>query len=288
MNTRKLALVKVLALIGIVFAAASLGAQTPVNCTTSGSTITSTTDCYAQPDEYYMTVYQVGLCTAQPGAPTTSTAADFSKCAIVYSDANGTRVQVTKGASTALSTGTITRPANGAYTYGYIIIAPQFEVKVTKTFSTARMAFQGGGGTGTVCWTKTGSEYVYSSASTNLPVDCGATAGTAGITAHKQNSFSPMTVQGVAAQPTYTFSPGTGINAYLVTTDNKLGSQVTDGTMGTVAKLLGIMSLSVTVSDSTGSVNTSFNVTQGTTIIQSSGNIFYFGGGPFDLVMALP
>jgi len=114
-------------------------AQT-ADCSKDGSgAITSMDTCYVEPNEYYMTIYKMGLCTAQPGTPTSSVAADFSSCTTVFENSAGSRIKAVKGVSSNL-TGTMTRPANGTYTHGYVLAAPQFEIKTKHTFSTPRAA----------------------------------------------------------------------------------------------------------------------------------------------------
>ncbi|MCK9398202.1 MAG: hypothetical protein M0Q44_21775 [Methylobacter sp.] len=281
---KKIAVDLAFALLALIFSQAAMAA-----CSKNGSgEITDTSTCYAQPDEYYMTVYRMGLCTAQPGAPTTTTAADLSSCTTVFQNTAGSNVSVKKGISTAL-VGTITRPPNGAYVYGFIELAPQFQVRHTQTFSPAR-AVVGNVTGGRYCWTKDGSEYVYSNSISGFPVDCGSVASGVGLTTQLMNSFE---ANNGTNSPVYVTSGSWGAS-YLVSADYKLGSGSSFNSSGTIARLIGLAAMSVTISPTTGGMNTAFDVTQGTTVVMNDGlhggtvgDIVYFGGGPFSMIMSL-
>lgn len=230
-------------------------------CSTDGSgAITATSgDCYVQPDEYYMTLYRVGLCTSIPSA-TTTTAFNTSSCTTIFENAASNRVLVQKGIATPLS-GTMTKPPNGAYVAGYIEVAPQFQVKASKVFSGTRVGSSGGSGTS--CWSITGSVYVWDLPVTPTLVECGASAGTAGVTTQLMNSFNPT-----SALYSQTFTGGgVTVSAYLVKSDNMLPTGGSVANANNVSKLLGVAPMAVTVSSSTTSMNTSFDVTSGSTLV---------------------
>lgn len=255
------------------------------DCATSSGAITSTTTCYVQPDEYYLTIYKLGLCTAQPTAPASGVAADLSSCTTVFENTSGSRVKVIKGTSSAL-TGTMTRPSNGTYTYGYVIAEPQFEIKTAQTFSTTRTAMSDFS-TGTSCWSTLGTAYVYSS-STTYPAKCGNSVSGNDVTTQKMNSFSSSSASSSA---TFTTTAGT-VSAYLVKSDLSLGTGTNTPAMGDITRLLGIAPMPVTVAATTAGMNSSFNVSQGSTLTMYTGGaitggIVYFGGGPFAVLMTL-
>jgi hypothetical protein len=252
--------------------------------------ITSTSTCYVQPDEYYMTIYKMGLCTAQP-APSLTTAADFSSCTTVFESTTGSRIKVIKGTSSAL-TGTMTRPPNGSYTYGYVIAEPQFEIKTQHTFSTSRIAAGATGyPSGTTCWSTLGTAYVYSN-STSAPATCGNPVSGNDVTTQKMNSFSPTSASSNAMFSTTA--------AYLVDSTMKQSAGA-NNSMGSITRLLGVAPMAVTVSASTTGMNSSFKVSQGSTVAMcdannaycgtnnavNGGSIVYFGGGPFAVLMTL-
>jgi hypothetical protein len=255
--------------------------------------ITSTSTCYVQPDEYYLTIYKMGLCTAQP-APSLATAADFSSCTTVFESTTGSRIKVIKGTSSAL-TGTMTRPPNGSYTYGYVIAEPQIEIKTQHTFSTSRIAAGATGHpSGTTCWSTLGTAYVYSN-SPSAPATCGSTVSGNDVTTQKMNSFSPA---GASSNATFSTTAG-NVSAYLVDATMKQSAGA-NNSMGSITRLLGVAPLAVTVSASTTGMNSSFKVSQGSTVAMCdssnaycgpppapAGSIIYFGGGPFAVLMTL-
>jgi len=256
--------------------------------------ITSTSTCYVQPDEYYLTIYKMGLCTAQP-APTPTVAADFSSCSTVFENTSGSRIKVIKGTSSAL-TGTMTRPPNGAYTFGYVIAEPKFEVKTQHTFSPDRSIAVIGAQKFSTCWSTLGTAYVYDVTNPSTPATCGSTVSGNDVTTQKMNSFSPT---GAISNATFSTTAG-NVSAYLVDSSMKQSAGVSNS-MGSITRLLGVAPMAVTVSASTTGMNSSFKVSQGSTVAMcdvnnaycgtnnavNGGSIVYFGGGPFAVLMTL-
>ena len=74
--------------------------------------LSSNSICTAQPELFQVKIYKIGVCTATPTAPTSTTAFSAAKCTTVFENTAGAIVDVTKGVTSDL-TGTITRPANG-------------------------------------------------------------------------------------------------------------------------------------------------------------------------------
>jgi len=277
-------------------------AQT-LDCTKDvNGAITSVDSCYVQPDEYYMTIYKMGLCTAQPVAPTTGVAADLSSCTTVFENLTGSRIMAVKGVSGKL-TGTMARPANGTYTHGYVLAAPQFEIKTKNTFSTPRTAAGDlASPIGSTCWSTSATAYVYTGPTVTrvaYPGTCNATLDplTHGVAITSMNSFTSY-VQNLT--PTSTFTDPSGTNAYLVSNTMKLGTGVGLG-MGDITRLLGVVPMPVTVSAATTGMDISFKVSQGATLAMcdvansycgtnltaNGGSVIYFGGGPFAVQMTL-
>ena len=267
------------------------------DCTIENGAIVNQSMCYAQPDEYYTTIYQIGLCTSDPTAgntlPTTNAGPNLGTCTTVYSsaNANGDTVQVIKGVASSLP-GTITRPSNGQYSYGYAVIGPQFQIKTSKSFNRDITAF-GGGGSGRTCWTKASTQFVYAdhtNQSDGAASNCGSSISGQGTTVQYMNSFDPFyNSQNQQQNPTYSTTTSGGLFAYLTTNDLKLGSNSGNSQMGTITRLFGVQPLSASVSGNTTGLNLTFNVSQGTTvIIQNNQSLLtYFGGGPFSIVFSL-
>jgi len=268
----------------------SLNVQAQSACGTNGSgAITETSAaCFLQPDQYYMTVYKVGLCTALPSASTSAAfnASNAGNCTTIFENSAGSSVLVQKGISTPLS-GTMTKPSNGTYTYGFIEVAPQFRVVVSKTFSSNKSGSVGGNPPGLYCWSKSGNAYVWNS-STPAFAECATSPGTAQITTQLMNSFpnpDPFTMTQALFSKNYSAN-GTTVNAYLVGSDYKLPSTGSAGSMNGVTRLIGVTPLSASITPTTRGFNTSFDVSSGSTLIfQSANSVLFFGGGPFNLIM---
>ena len=90
-------------------------------------------DCAFAPDEYTVTIYEMGLCTSEPTAPTTSSAYELGTCSTVINSSSGQTINLAAGAELALTD--VTRPTNGTYTHAYMVLGNEFGIKVTKQFS---------------------------------------------------------------------------------------------------------------------------------------------------------
>jgi hypothetical protein len=248
--------------------------------TTNGAITDSNANCYAEPQEYYTTIYKLGLCTSRPTAPTSTTAVDLSSCTTVFENTSGTKVKIIKGTPTKL-TGTVTRPPNGTYTYAIALVGPEFELKTILTFtSPARSNYpaSGSASTGSVCWSREGTFYSNRSALIADLVDCGSSVGSSyGLMKSRVNALdgdghgnSIMTKD---------FGTMTG---YMLTAANKLASSGA-GTMGTVDKILAVVPSTSVVKSTSTKLDISFSITQGTTVeMNNMGTaIEAFGVGPF-------
>ena len=51
-------------------------------------------DCAFAPDEYTVTIYEMGLCTSDPTAPTTSSAYALDTCSTVINSASGQTINL--------------------------------------------------------------------------------------------------------------------------------------------------------------------------------------------------
>jgi|GEM_PF-670292 len=289
----------------------------PPACVTAADviTITGTDDyaCLTEPDIYKVKVYEMGLCATAP------TLANFTtSCTAVTKIATGGLLTVATGVN-AVVPGTFTRPDNGVYGYAYMVLAPEFRLTSTKTFSSSMMGYKNestignDGASGTTCWTRavttrdsnratayngvTPTPIINNSVITYLAA-CGAAENAApGETIFVQDAFGGSAigpdpdVDGVAtAEATV---GGTTVNAYL--TDATF-TQATDS--DDVTRLVGFLTFAtpVTVTDDSSSFISSFKVTQGTQIAYTSidneagvstGRVVKMGSGPFvvDLIV---
>ena len=116
-----------------------------------------------------------------PTRPTTSDTYDVSSCVDVINSPDGQDVNLAAGSEMTLSD--VTRPANGSYSYGYILMANTFGIKAKKQFTNTMHTYQDGA-SGNYCWTKDAtahsSECDNGWADPSPLVECGGAGGTAG------------------------------------------------------------------------------------------------------------
>ena len=245
-------------------------------------------DCAFAPDEYSITIYKMALCTTAPTRPTTTDAYDVSSCEDVIVSSDGQDVNLAAGSEMTLSG--VTKPANGTYNFGYILMANTFTIKAKKQF-TNTMHTYGGGGFGNYCWTKdavaTTSEGDSSGWGALSPrAECGNASGTAGTYVETLDQFD---VGEYTAGPI----PVTGgtLSADLITdTDGLLviGPDSAD-------RLFGVQTFSspVLVTSDSSVFTVSFGVNQASSLWmtdQGEDNeyeVFAIGSGPFSTFMSV-
>jgi hypothetical protein len=134
----------------------------------------------------------MALCTTAPTRPTTTDTYDVSSCVDVIDSPDGQEVNLAAGSEMTLTD--VTRPANGSYSYGYILMGNTFNIKAKKQFTNTMHTFDSGT-SGNYCWTK--DAVAYSSDSDNSGwanpsplVECGGSGGTAGTYGEVLDQFS--------------------------------------------------------------------------------------------------
>lgn len=245
--------------------------------------------CTAQPDLYRVKIYKVAVCTATPAAPTSTTAFSAANCTTVFENAAGATVDVTKGVTSEL-TGTVTRPANGTYVAGYVEMAPQFNLKVSKQFAAPTRMSGKDNTVGAYCWTVAGN-YMNWGVGQNSAT-CGSAAGTSGLAVINMNGFPNNT--GTASFSYATTVSGQQVGAYLLQIDKKLPATGTSGQQNGVDRMIGVATFAspVSITNSTTGFNTQFDVSAGTSIIlgvSGSGGqqwVDSFTAGPFSIMMS--
>lgn len=255
--------------------------------------------CQGEPDFYAITIFEMGLCTALPTVPTTTTPLDVSSCEVIYSNTAGATIEVNKGVSSALSGGTTTRPPNGTYNYGYAKISKDFQVRAAITFNTAvsgepsSVASTVGAvnGTGIYCYTSgaTDSEgsgpYNHSSvgpptakASYQSSVTCSSNSGDL---ANAATNIAPLTNLGGGSFAA-TASEGV-ITAYLVDGSDNLSTASTN--VSSVFAVQDFTASPVVVTPTSTTADMQFTVSQGMTLSDTSGTGAWIGvgNGPFNV-----
>lgn len=249
--------------------------------------------CDTAPDIYKTMVFEMGLCTTTPTLANRTTA-----CTSVSSIPAGAVITVAKGADTALP-GAFTRPVNGSYTHGYVIMAPEFRLTATKTFSSD---LTGQSNTaGDTCWTLAGSTRdsnvatAYDGATPTVIgaqatwlADCGTAASAAPAeTIIIQDAFGGDTIESGNADATAEATVnGVTIKAHL--TDDTMAANAT--TSASVTRLVGFVTFAtaVAITDATTTFTASFRTTQGMELDpDGSSNLKKMSSGPFVLSISV-
>lgn len=249
--------------------------------------------CDTAPDIYKTMVFEMGLCTTTPTLANRTTA-----CTSVSSIPDGAVITVEEGIETGIP-GNFTRPVNGSYTHGYVIMAPEFRLTATKTFS-SNLSGQSNTA-GDTCWTLAGSTRdsnvataydgatptVISATRSTWLADCGTAASAAPAeTIIIQDAFGGDTIESgngdATAQATIN---GVTIKAHL--TDNTMTADAT--TSAAVTRLVGFVTFAapVAITDATSTFTASFRTTQGMELDPDSGNLKKMSSGPFVLSISV-
>jgi len=258
-------------LFSIFFAVSPASSQDPSACTVVGSqtSFPTGTDCWGEPDFYQIRIYEVGLCTSPPTAPTTSSRPGLSSCTAIFTSATGSVVDVTPTTSSALS-GVFTRPANGSYLTGYIRMDSSFDIRASLDFGEPITG--DAGGNGQFCATIDGS------ISGGTSATCANVAPTTGTLQTPLTNFGDVAFE-ASASATSTTSRGTStIDGFLMT-----GADLLATDEPSVTRLFGVQTFGVpvTIADTTTGVDISFRVTTGMTLIGNAGPTLSIDSGPF-------
>jgi len=245
--------------------------------------------CDTAPDIYKIMVFEMGLCKTVPTLANRATA-----CTSVSSIPAGTVITVAMGTDSAIP-GAFTRPVNGSYTHGYVILAPEFRLTATKTFS-SNLTGQSNTA-GDTCWTLAGSTRdsnvatAYDGATPTVIgaqatwlADCGTAASAAPAeTIIIQDAFGGDTIESGNADATAQATVnGVTIKAHL--TDDTMAANAT--TSAAVTRLVGFVTFAtpVAITDKTSTFTSSFRTTQGMELDPTGGgDLKKMSSGPFVL-----
>ena len=301
-----------------LFGAAGIAGAYPSCAKSSSGGVTTITppvpgeNCNIQPDVQTISIYRLALCTSKPGAPTTAAVSSISACQFIYTSTNatGSPVSIVLDATVALPAADIVKPANNTYTHLYVEIDPEVKIKSQVKFSTA-MGDSNGLSSGVYCWSKLATTYNFGISITgSMPqaTACSPSAPLAGDVGTTSTFFNTMMndlgMPGTGSTPTgftnafinlpTTAGGAATLDAYLVGADSKLVATQTVNTIGTVKRVVGIMTLpgaGVTVTAGTSSFVLGFNNTLGAQVSTQSGSspsrVSKFGNGPFDMTVTV-
>ena len=257
------------------------------------TTLPSGSSCAILPDSYGITVYEKYLCTSAPTAPTSSANADLSMCFQTLSAPAGSTVRITESSTGTFTEGTFTRPPNGVYTHGVVLIKNVFLLKFaleldTPWDGTGGAASGTAGGNGVYCATLNVNKYE----DEGLMMQCDSSPLTAGELGAGLSKFDT-----VGGNPVFSASAsnlnGTGasIAGYLLNSDGNLASTTSE--VKAYERLLGINTFAapVVVTPETSGFDMAFGINQGATIWSEgdsdSNTVENIGGGsgPFQVIV---
>jgi len=234
--------------------------------------------CEGTPDEYGVTVYKMGFCTADPGDPTGSSplsgsAPNYSSCTWTYENTNGEAAAFGAGATFNLSDSYAKKPEIGTYQYAVILISKNFDIK-------AKFGPVGPvGGTRTTYYTTSTYRVPVTSTSDTEPSTWAAQRS-------PLNSFDGGSSCEAVTQ-NLTVSGGS-ISAYLLNSSGTILSN--DSSISTctgVDKLLGVMNMSspLNITSTTKGLKATFVVTNNgaTVLLDQANNWIEFDSGPFSV-----
>ena len=245
-------------------------------------------ECAFAPDSYTIKIYKMALCTTAPTRPTTSDTYDVSSCVDVINSPDGQDVNLAAGSEMTLSD--VSRPADGSYSYGYILMANTFGIKAKKQFTNTMHTYQDGA-TGNYCWTKEASAFNSDSDNSGWDnpsplVECGGASGTAGTYVETLDQFdSDVYIAGPISVT------GGTLSADLIT--NASGLLVTASK--TADRLFGVQTFTTPVEVTSGSTvfTVSFGVNQASSMWMTDEgaaneyDVYAIGSGPFSTFMTV-
>jgi hypothetical protein len=239
-------------------------------------------DCAFAPDEYTVTIYEMGLCTSDPTAPTTSSAYALDTCSTVINSASGQTINLAAGSELTLTD--VTRPTNGTYTHAYMVLGNSFGITVTKQFTNTMHRYDTAT-SGNFCWTTSGTEHNSDWGGTPANPTTFANCG-------DEEDAAPATYTEILDHfdtDTYNYGPVSvesgNLTAYLVTDSNdRLVNAVK-----TADRIFGKQTLgtAVEVTNTSSTFVVSFGVNQATSPQMSNEgslntyDVIAFGSGPF-------
>ena len=255
-------------------------------CTVSAGVTTAPIEdtCEIEPASYGITLYEKYLCTGLPTVPAAGSAYALdvgTKCFQTFDSASGSTVDMSSSSTGVSFDGTFTRPPNGVYTFGVMIIKNEFRIKADLELTTSITGDDGGTGKYCVSTANTGDEDDGNSLS------CSASDGaTPGTFTSKLTTFSGACGESFTGSASFTFTSTDVISAWLLDSDNELAESCTES--ATKATLFGLQTFAtpVIITELTSGFNMAFGVSSGSSFWQNgSGGDYSIGSGPFKAII---
>ena len=251
-------------------------------------------NCAILPDSYGITVYEKYLCTSAPTPPTASSNVDLSSCVQTLSAPNGSTVRITETTTGTFTDGTFTRPPNGVYTHGVMLIKNVFLLKFAIELDAAWDGTGGeldgsAGGQGVYCATLNVNKYE----DDGLMMKCDSSPVTAGELGAGLSKFGTDGLGNpeLTAEATNLNNTGASIAGYLLANTGNLATSTAE--VKVYERLLGINTFAspVVVTAETSGFDMAFGINQGATIwsegdmdVNGTENIGG-GSGPFQVII---
>jgi hypothetical protein len=243
--------------------------------------ITSRLECGTQPDEQYVTIKRMALCTQRPTLVNVAgSTINTTGCTNLFSDPNGLEITITK-AGVALPS--FTDAPAGNYNFAYVELLPAFKVKTIQRFS-GPVQGSGGATVGNICWSKTGTIH-NKRATTPVVTQCGLAepaAADVGITTSHFNA-----IDGTNNIVYITAAMGQGFEAALLSANRNLIPPATNGLAGDEAILAAWFPVAISsYGPGLTAYTASFPNTEGTNVNfedSANGNITNFGAAGLDV-----
>ena len=249
--------------------------------------ITSRVECGAQPDEQYVTIKRMALCTTTPtlavGAGSTI---NTTGCTDLFSNPTGLEITLTR-AGVALPS--FTDAPAGVYNFAYIEVLPAFKVKTIQRFS-GTVTGSNGATAGTICWSKTGTIHNFRNVTPAI-ADCGVAEPAAAVVGITTSHFNAINGAGIVH---ITAGMGLGFQAALLNANRQLidAALVTNGAAGAETILAAWFPVAITSFGAGQTAYTaSFPNTEGTNVNFEAlpggvpNQIINFGAADIDLIM---
>ena len=264
--------------------------------TTDDATAIENNGCAIAPDLYTLTIYEIGVCTAAPTAPTITDASDFSTCTTIFTNEAGSVTDISVNTSIDLDA-SIDLPF-GVYGFGYVILSNT--LGITKTVNLTRDSTDVNAvsdialNSGQYCWTTGGTRYnsdpgwtVDKDLVAREFTECSDTAGTAQMYSEILDELGdgpggPSITPTVYESESIAVNDGT-MNAYITTTSGLLASAQIEGRIQAVIAL----TTPLVISDSTSAIDVQFTANQAgqPVIVGPAGGLqmLGIGSGPFSV-----
>ena len=259
-------------------------------CCTVSSGVTTAPDfsegsCDTEPASYGITIYEKYLCTSIPTVPADGTAYNLdvgTKCFRTLHNPTGATVDMAQTDSGLSFDATFTRPPDGVYTHGVMVMKNEFRIKQDMEFTEAITG--DAGGTGKYCVSTSNSGHESANNSLSCSATDGATPGT--FTSILRTFSGSCSEAGFTGSGTHSFTSGDVISAWLLDTNNEIADDCTEAAAKDT--LFGVQTFAtpVVVTELTSGFNMAFGVSSGSSMFQNGeGGTHSVGSGPFKVLI---